>query len=281
MPDSLEASLNREVILAVAAPGGGKSYMIAQLAKLGLEMGFNLVVIDRDRGLAKAVKEVCGKIPDNLDYFLANKFAKYSEGIQHAFVNLEADDFLVFDMIGGMWDQAQSEYSRMIYGDDVTAHLLALRAEAEEALDSTKRTKADAGVRQASVQYNGMEGRTDWPLIKRMHNDDLIDDAILNGDFNILSTTSGSAISEQEAGKWPRWDHIGLRPEGEKHNQHRHDTLMYLSLVRGKYFWQTNLGMGEGKDRGDRMLIGPTECTDEGVLASYYKEHDLEFKHGD
>ena len=88
MPDSLEASLNRNVILAMSAPGAGKSYMIAHLAKLGLELGFNLVVIDRDRGLAKAVKEVIGKIPDNLDYFLANKFEKYSEGIQHAFVNL-------------------------------------------------------------------------------------------------------------------------------------------------------------------------------------------------
>lgn len=253
--------------------------MIAHLAKVGLELGFNLVVIDRDRGLAKAVKEVCGKIPDNLDYFLATKFEKYAEGITHAHVNLAADDWLVFDMIGGMWDMAQSQYSRMVYGDDVTRHLIALRTEAEEHVDSSKRGKAEAGVRQASVQYNGMEGRTDWPLIKRMHNDDLIDDAILNGDFNILSTTSGSPITDQDVGKWPRWDHIGLRPEGEKHNQHRHDTLMYLSLTRGKYFWQTNLGQGEGKDRGDRMLVGATDCTDRGVLSSYYEEHDLVFKH--
>lgn len=279
MPDSLEASLNREVIFAMAAPGGGKSYAIAHMARLGLELGFNMVVIDRDRGLAKAIKEVCGKIPSNLDYFLANKFEKYAEGITHAHVNLDTDDWLVFDMIGGMWDMAQSEYSRMVYGDDVTKHLIALRAEAEEALDSAKRTKDDGKVRQAAVQYNGMEGRTDWPLIKRMHNDDLIDDAILNGDFNILSTTSGTVIDEQSVGKWPRWDHIGLRPEGEKHNQHRHDTLMYLNLDRGKYFWRTNLGQGEGKDRGDRMLMGPVECTDEGAISSYFEVHELEWKH--
>ncbi len=279
MPDSLESSLNREVILAVSAPGGGKSYAIAHMAKLGLELGFNLVVIDRDRGLAKAIKEVCGKIPTNLDYFLANKFAKYSEGIQHAFVNLEVDDWLIFDMIGGMWDDAQSAYSKFIYGEDTTQHLLALRALAEEKLNSASRGRDERSARQASTSYNGMEGRIDWPLIKRMHNDDLIDDAILNGDFNILSTTSVVPIDEQAVGKYPLWDHIGLRPRGEGGNVGRHDSIMYLKLERGKYFWQTNLGQGEGKERGDRILIGPTECTDVGAISSYYQTHELEWKH--
>lgn len=280
--DSLDAFVDREVILAAGAPGSGKSDGIVRLCQQLEASGHKMVVIDRDRGTAKALKELNGGVkPDNMTYFLAKTWERVEDGINYAFRNLSVGDWLCFDMVGGLWDLAQNEYSRLVYGDDLASHLLVLRADAQAEIDrlgvSTRSTKAkdkaEANkVVSTQMAYSGLEGRTDWSVIKRMHNDNVMDRAILSGDFNVLATTSITPISDTDATKWPLFKVIEKRPEGEKHNIHRFDTIMYLGLEREGFVWRTDLGGGIGKDRG-RKLARDISYSDVGYVASYLAHH--------
>ena len=283
--DDLDALLGREVILGFGTTNAGKSYSTAKLIEQGVRDGFNVVVIDRDRGLAKAIKEVFkGKKPDNLDYFLADKWAKIQRGIQHAFDVLDYGDWLVFEMVGRFWDFAQTEYSRQVYGEDLTKHILTLRAEAQQILDAAglnlksgskdERSKANKTLSQ-KLGFSGLDGHNDWSLIKRMHNDEVFDRAVLEGKFNILGTTSvKTPFREDEKEKWPiLFRQFGRMPEGEKHHIHRFDTIAYMEQLLGaggkeRYVWRTDL-RGHHKDRGGRPGWKGIDFTGIGFVESY------------
>src|SRR3989337_569346 len=84
-PDSLDLALERDTILLAGYQGTGKTYSVVQLIKLGLEQGFNIVVIDRDRGISKAVKEILGrKVPDNVDYFLTKTWDRMTDAVKYS-----------------------------------------------------------------------------------------------------------------------------------------------------------------------------------------------------
>lgn len=279
--DSLDSLELVERILLCAAPGAGKSDSIVRLALDLKETGHKLVVIDRDRGIGKAIKEICGEKPDNMTYFLAKSWQRVRDGVHYAFDNLGPGDWLCFDMLGPLWDFAQNEYARMVYGEELTDHILLLRADAQKEMDrlgvSTRSTdnkaKSEANkVVSASMQYSGMEGRTDWSVVKRMHNDDVMDRAILQGDFNVLGTTSITPLSEQDVTKWPLFKVIQKRPEGEKHNIHRFDTIVFSERNKDEFTWRTDLGGGTGKDRG-RALARDIDFTGVGFVKSYLEFH--------
>ena len=280
MPDDLNLALDREVILVGGGPSTGKSLSIVRLAQAGLEQEFNVVVIDRDRGVAKAVKELIklgefDGVPENLDYFIANSWDKVTEGINHAFNNLGPGDWLCFDMIGGLWDLAQDEFTRLVYEETGANKLLALRAEAEELVRSSGKSGKDATSERArGVGFEGLEGRYDWPLIKKMHNADVRDNAILNGEFNIFATTAMQPLQDGQADKdkWPMFASLGRRPEGEKNNVHKFDTFLLVKKTDAIYTWSTDLGGGQGKDRG-RELVRSVSYTGQGMVGSYMDYH--------
>lgn len=277
--DDLNLALDREVILVGGGPSTGKSLSIVRLALTGLEEGFNVVVIDRDRGVSKAVKELIklgeiSGVPDNMDYFIAKTWDRVTEGMDHAFSNLEAGDWLCFDMIGALWDLAQDEFTRMVYKEGSTEKILALRMEAEEVVRSHGGKDA-AKDRAKGVGFEGLEGRYDWPLIKKMHNGDVRDHAILDGDFNIFSTTTMTPLDSSRQGekeKWPMFAALGRRPEGEKNNVHKHDTFLLAAQNDGKYTWSSALGDHQGKDRG-RELVRGVSYTGQGIVESYLEYH--------
>ena len=284
--DDLNLAISREVILLAGSPGSGKSYSVAKLCEQGLDE-FEVVVLDRDRGLAKAIQGIFGKkAPTNLTYFLANEWDKMEKAVDYALTNLEPGDWFVSEMVGSMWDFAQTEYSRRVYGEDVTDHLLALRADAQEVIDAAKvslRSSDPKAKKEAQrilgekMQYSGMEGRTDWSVIKRLHSDKVFDHLIRDGQFNMLSTTSLTALSTEEInrGSWPLFQQYGKRPEGEKHNIHRYDTLVMVERKQDEFTWRTDLGGGKGKDR-NRTLYRDVDFTDTGFVASYLETHRAE-----
>jgi hypothetical protein len=120
-------------------------------------------------------------------------------------------DWVCFDMLGRFWDLAQQYYSLRVFGEDPIEHLLRLRKQAGQ------------------VQFGGFDGLQDWTLIKRLHNEKLIDDAVLYSPFNVMATTSVGQYLPVE--KIPKTglqgiyaSEFGIKPEGEKHNIYRFDT---------------------------------------------------------
>lgn len=281
MTNNLDLALNREVVLLGGDQGTGKSYSIVMLVLDALESGHKVMVVDRDRGVSKALREVWGDgaPPENLDYRLAKSWHVIPQAVSDALNTLGTGDWLCFEHLGRLWDFAQTEYSRHVYGLDVSQHLMALNAEARATMaalgvntrdeDKTKRREANEILAQKTA-FSGLDGRTDWSVIKRMHNDDVIDRAILEGSFNILSTTSMTPIlkDEVERGAWKMFHGILSRPEGEKHNVFRHDTIAICYKRDGRFLWRTDMGGGAGKDRG-RPLFRDIDFTSKGFVSSY------------
>ena len=263
--------LEREVLLQVGGPNSGKSYSVARLIEDSIEGGYRVDVIDRDRGLGKALKELgMTSLPPSVRYTKASTWADVEAGVQQA-MELGPGDWVVLEMMGEFWNLSQTAYSEMVYGEGLTSHILALRAEAEAkvqeaALDS--RSKAASAERQRGVGYQGMEGRTDWSLIKRMHNTEVRDRLIETSNANILATTATVPMDERDAAGYPKWKRIGVRPEGEKHNVYKFDTWVYVEFRDGSYVWSTDLGKGEGKDRGGRPLASRIPFDDTGLIMS-------------
>lgn len=276
--NSFDLETSREVIMMVGWPATGKSLSIVRLALDNPDK--KVMVIDRDRGVSKAVREVCKKPPTNLIYRLVKTWDDVLGCINESFDILGEGDWLAFDQIGRLWDLAQSEYSRMIYGEELTNHILTLRAEVEKvirAADLGTKSREATSARARDTGFQGLEGRYDWPLIKRMHNDDVFDRVILDGNFNVLSTNSLSPLTDDDLKKkrYPMWQNIQARPEGEKHQVYRHDTIAVAYKTDGGYFWRTDLGGGEGKDRG-RPLARDVDFTNTGFVRSYLEYHSEE-----
>jgi len=118
-------------------------------------------------------------------------------------------------MLGRFWDLSQQYYSTTVFGEDPIDHLLKLRQQASR------------------VDFGGFDGLNDWTLIKRLHNEKLVDDAVVRSKFNVMCTTSVSPYLPIE--KVPKTGiegiyagEFGIKPEGEKHNPYRFDTQAVL-----------------------------------------------------
>ena len=265
LTEDFDLFLEREVILAAGTPNTGKSYTIAELILASKEGGFQVHVIDRDRGLGKALKELgMTALPSGAWYTKAVKWDDVERGTDLAMELLGQGDWLCLDMMGEFWDLAQTAYSERVYGDDLTTHILALRAEAEEKIREASleaKSKGANAERSRATGYNALDGRTDWNLIKRMHNINFRDRLIKEGDFNILATTAAVPFKTEgskDAVEYPDWARSNVRPTGEKHNQYAFDTWVLVEKREGKYVWSTALGnKGDGKDRGGRLLSHP------------------------
>lgn len=146
--------------------------------------------------------------------------AKYKE----AKTVLTPDDWMCFDMMGVFWDLAQNYFSKAVFGESPAEHIIALRKDAKR------------------VDFGGFDGLTDWTVIKRMHNEDIFDDALRWSDFNVLATTTLNDFSPKE--KVPKTgveglmaEEFGKKLEGEKHNKYRFRTIVivYHKVKEGKF----------------------------------------------
>lgn len=272
----MKLNLSRRVILLVGPSGSGKSYSIAYLAKLCQEQGKRIVIVDRDRGLEQAIAEV-GADPQLIDYRLADGWERVDETMADVmgdnrlvYQPLGEGDWLVFEGLGRLWDLAQQYYSQQVYGHDPARHLMDLRIDAEQRIAAGETgDKTATQLRQAAGAYSGFEGRTEWSVIKLIHNDRVFDRAILGGEFNILSTANAEPLAQNDTTPENPLKALGMKPDGEKGHAKRHYTIVYCQQQQGKYTWRTDMG-GAGKDRG-KPLFKPVDMTGVGFVQSYLR----------
>lgn len=283
-PDTLDLTMKRRLMLIAGLPAAGKSFSVAALCNDGLEQGFKVLVVDRDRGLSECIEEVCGGVPENLVYKVIREWDDLTGALHYAHEELDDVDWLVNEHVGRIWDFAQETYVNDVYGTTHAERMKHLRAEAEaiireqelEQKTDAKSKKEAQKIRNKEAGYGGLDGRRDWGTIKAQHNGDVFDKWLLDENYNVLSTTSVTKIGTDENSlkEWAEWKNLGIRPEGEKHNRYRHATLAYIYKTQGKYFWRTDLGNGEGKDRG-KELMRDVDMTDIGFVRSWHEAHGL------
>ena len=203
----------REKILLSGDSNTSKTLSLVYLAILYPDS--KVVILDPDDGVGKVIDQLGVELPNltvipvtpNWVELMANY--KLTKGI------LGEGDWLCMDMLGRFWDLAQGYYSQTVFGVSHIEHLMMLKKQAQ------------------STSFSGFDGLQDWPLIKNLHNADLMDDAVLWSPFNVMCTTSVTSFSPKE--KVPKAgtlgiyaSEFGIKPEGEKHNIYRFDTQAVL-----------------------------------------------------
>lgn len=206
----------REKILLVGDSNTSKTLSLISLAVLMPDS--KVAIFDPDDGTNKVLAELGLSESDLPNLTIIPVRVDYDElmsNYEKVKANFGAEDWVCFDMLGRFWDLCQQYYSLRVFGEDPVEHLLNLRRQAGQ------------------VNFGGFDGLQDWTLIKRLHNEKLIDDAVINSTFNVMATTSVGQYLPIE--KVPKAgikgiyaSEFGIKPEGEKHNIYRFDTQAVL-----------------------------------------------------
>jgi hypothetical protein len=188
---------------------------------------------------------------------------------------LKTGDWLCMEHLGRFWDMAQNYYNGLLYSDDLVDRLVDKRTELAE--------KVKAGQKGQDKDVGGFSGEADWPLIKRIHNQKVVDDALTRQVFNVMATSAAKDLTfrdEQSAVKSQMMKEflaifapVGAKPEGEKHNIYRFDTIAYCTqksntIASGALeftYWTRIL-----RDRGrQETRLNLLETTDRGFWGAY------------
>ena len=225
----------REKILLSGEPNTSKTVSLLSLVNFFPDN--KIVIFDPDDGVAKAIEELGLEGTSNLVLEkVGNNWEELIEKYKAYRASLVEGDWLCFDMLGRFWDLVQSYYSSAVFGESPIEHLMQLRKQAK------------------NVSFGGFEGLTDWVLIKRLHNEMIMDDAVLNAPFNVMATTSVNSYLPVETVpktgvKGIYATEFGIKPEGEKHNIYRYDTqaVMYRKKT-GTYHFRLMRDRGRAVD---------------------------------
>lgn len=212
----------REKILVAGDTNTGKTLALIQLAVSLPER--KVVVFDAEGDVNLSLEELGLELPNLTVVEVKPDWVALTQAYQAAKEVLEPHDWICFDMLGVFWDLAQNVFSKSVFGTSPAQHIIALRRDAKRA------------------DFGGFDGLTDWTVIKRMHNEDIFDDALRWSDFNVLATTSLTDFSPKE--RIPKTgvegimaEEFGKKFEGEKHNKFRFRTIavIYNKLKERKF----------------------------------------------
>lgn len=279
MPDKLDLALDRKVFLIYGPPGAGKSdSVVRRIQQMEEEGEHNVVLLDKDRGLIASIREVIGHVPENLDYFRIDTWAKLKEARDHCLSVLGPGDLCVIEGAHNIWKFARADYIKKTYELDEDEFMESKRHEAEarveeelakEQIDIETEAGAAAArkVRQRLMQFEGLDGRSDWPKITTKYHQ-AIGPLFESGDFDILTTTLAQRLDRDSAERWPEWVSIGAIPQGQKDLVAMHSTIAYMYQREGKFLWRTNLG-DASKDRGNAHFTD-VPMNDVGFWTSYH-----------
>jgi len=182
--------------------------------------------IDTERGLIQTLREFEEDIDENIEYFECFNFTDAINALKLILENAQKGDIIIIDMLSVLWDWSQEQYTMEVFDKDMSKFYLSRRKEIVE-----KRSGAPV-----------MDGWKDWVGIKLLHNHDFIDEFVKQTGADLICICSAKRVDMNEEGKPPVlnptiFTPIGFAPEGEKHNEHRFDTIIYFEC--GEDNWYT------------------------------------------
>ena len=220
--EALEGIYERQLIYG--GPKVGKSWLYRSIAIAYLEFGNDnyVHVIDND----KTTLRMLAKMPELRDVIVPHVVLAHDldalPGVTEQILNdVEADDWLVVDMINRPWDFGPQWYRKKVFGEDEISYWAQARMEAE------------AG--DKSKSFGGMESK-EWKYVKP---------AYLGWETTItmsapchvmLLAEEGEVVEQydksgEEAQKYAIVG--GMKPKGEKKLPHRVDTIMRMTKTLG------------------------------------------------
>ena len=251
-----------EKLLLFGETGSGKTKyylgILSYLKSKGIsvkDMKMEIIYPDRPTGLSK----LAGLIPrefiksDCIDIYQVNDYedtvkatATAERVLEEHYKKTGSLGWLVVELLENMWTFSQDFYSRQAYGKNMGEYFSQMQS-----IISKDKAEKKTAYEAFSGPYGGP-----WPIIKFFHNFNWID-RIKRFPFNTVFT---SEIKEED-NKDSIFHTLGYRPAGEKHNQHRMDTILYLSHKKENFF------MKPYKMTGYTAFYGETNITNKNGYA--------------
>jgi len=260
-----------EKILVFSETAAGKTTFYLNILRYLKDKGISkkdmkmyIVYPDRPQGLVK----LYGLIPEEYQECISvlpvgtyeqtiKATATAVEGLENHFKETGKYGWLVFELIENYWTFSQDYFCREAYGQSLGEFFSQMR---------TIMSKDKAEKRTAYEAFSGPFGGP-WPIIKFFHNFNWID-KVKRYPFNVVFTSE----LKEEDNEDSIFKELGYRPAGEKHTQHKVDTILYLTHKKvGKDY---KYMMRPFKLTGYRVLYAPVDITDKNA----YEEHKKALK---
>jgi hypothetical protein len=256
-----EAGVSEKMIV-FSETGAGKTRfyleLLEVLKKRGLkkeDLKMYIIFPDRPGGLAKLFGLIPEEFVDCISVLPISNYedtiiatATAEEGLIEHYKKTGIHGWMIFELLENYWTFSQDFYSRKAYGETLAEYF----AHMQESLKKSS-GKNSSAYEALSGPFGGP-----WPIIKTIHNFNWLD-KLKRMPYNIIFT---SELKEEE-NKESIFGALGYRPAGEKHTQHKVDTVLYLSHQGNKFF------MRPFKLTGYEKLYGQIEITDK----CGYEEH--------
>ena len=236
MPDRMEIDAERERILLAGQPTSGKTYSLLALADYVSihNPKAKVFLLDADRGVGRVHKADFSHVK-----FAQQHLGRRWEDVVKFIADVGAvqtrNDWVLIDMLGRFWDMAQNLEVSAVHGVST----------GQAMLEACKKM-----VEASKLNAPGTLAQPDWSIIKRFHNEEFIDEITLSWDANVVATTSLNKLDtdRDDALLVEVFAKYGFRPEGEKHNVHRFDTVMLIEAESDRHYLST------AKDRGRTLM---------------------------
>lgn len=174
--------------------------------------------IDTERGLKETLKEFPDDLDESLESFECNNFKGVIGALKLTLENSQQGDVIIVDMLTTVWSWAQENYTMQVFDEDISEFYMTRRKE-------LLREKSGKGA---------FDGWKDWVGIKMLHNKDFIDELVRQTGAELISICSVKEVEMNDLEKNKMVDKptiftpVGFAPEGEKHNDHRFDRIIYF-----------------------------------------------------
>lgn len=213
----------RHKILLGGDTNSGKTLTIIQLAVMFPDR--QVWAFDAEGDICMTLEDLGLELPNLTVKEVKPDWDELTSNYQQAKQALTPNDWCCFDMMGVFWDLAGECFSKMAFGTTMAERQVSIIRE------------------KGRADFQGFDGLDHWPTIKRMHNTDLIDDAVRWSPFNVLATTSLVDYSPKEKVPKTGFDGImakefGKKLEGEKHNKFRFRTISVIYERGGHYLFK-------------------------------------------
>lgn len=258
-----------ERIIIGGSPGSGKTYAHLTIARALPERKF--YIIDPDDGVRRVWYKEFPEVT-NIEYYFtpswfttdfatfdskgaeikklidgSNRKTIFRSGVADAWKTikpkLKQGDWITLEHLHLLWDGAQDTFSDEVFDKNIGMYFL------------EKRKAMKAGAKRLEA----FEGWQDWPVIKKMHNDDFINKVCYETQAHVFMTTALS-ITQPNAREDPQikafYGDSSIRFEGEKHNVFRAQTKLIFKQA-GKGEDRSYIMNTFQKDRGREHLV---EC---------------------
>ena len=231
----VEQTADTEKLLLFSESGGGKTTFYLEILNYLLKQGFTLdqikmciVFPDRPSGLVKLHGLIPKEFLPRIDIFPVNNYEETVKATASAHQILvdhykqhKVPGWSVFELMENYWSFAQDYYSRQAFGKSLGEYFAQMQ---------TILQKSKADKKTAYEAFAGPFGGP-WPIIKFFHNFNWMD-RIKRFPYHVVFTSE----IKQEDNDDSVFKSLGYRPAGEKHNQHRVDTILYLSHKGNNFY---------------------------------------------